>query len=70
MDKCKECGSFIYESRRYRELKKTLINLDKRYENVVDDVCQQCLVREQNKIISGAFVKKVSEILSKRAGEQ
>ena len=58
MKKCRECGTIIYDSHKYREIKKTLINLDKRYENVVDDLCQHCLCKEQTKYIRSKILER------------
>lgn len=59
MNKCRECNCTIYESRRYRELKETLVILDKRFENVVNDLCQHCLEQEQTKYIRNKVLNKV-----------
>lgn len=56
---CKECKCSIFESRRYRELKEELIRLDNRFENVVNDLCMECLKLEEKKIFRKEIQKRL-----------
>ena len=66
MEKCQECNLTIYNSRRYRELKEQLVKLDKRYESIVDSLCQDCLQREINKHLRSQIREKLLETFLKK----
>lgn len=67
MNKCCECDSTIFNSRRYRYLKERLVQLDKRFENIVDDLCQDCLEKELDKYIRNEIRVEMLKRLSNRA---
>lgn len=60
MDKCGECGSFIYDSSNRRKLQSQLIEEDERYESVVDCLCVRCLDREIVKNINHKILCNLS----------
>lgn len=59
MDKCQECNCTIYDSRNYREMKEILIKLDKRYENIVDRLCLNCLRKEYRKLVRNKVIERM-----------
>lgn len=66
MKQCKECGMYIYDSSNRRKLSETLINQDKRYENIVGNLCVNCLQREQKKLIKHKLFSKILEKMGKK----
>lgn len=65
MEKCKNCNCHIYESTGRRKAAETLKNLDKKYENIVNDLCVNCLKKETKNHLKKAILSKIPRMMRK-----